>query len=329
MNFKKCLVMIILLALSAFIIAGCGEENVAAEVNGEKITMDELNRQVNELKEMYEDQGMDFSGDNGQVMLDSLQKDVLAGLIDKKIMLQEAKKRTTLEPGDIQDKLQPLMEQFPTEDDFENFLKQLKMNREEIAYILFLQDEITRDVPPVSEEDTKRYYEDNPDQFTTPEQLEVRHILFFVDDGTKEMPAQHTDDEARQMAEDVIAQLNEGQDFAELAKEKSEDVGTKENGGLYTATEASTVAEFYTAASGLSVGKYTVEPVKTDYGYHVIKLEGTTPVGLQPFAEVKEHLAAELWDQAKQKEFNRFMQEATEAAVIVNKLIDEKQGNEE
>ena len=83
MNFKKCLVMIILLALSAFIIAGCGEENVAAEVNGEKITMDELNRQVNELKEMYENQGMDFSGENGQVMLDSLQKDVLAGLIDK------------------------------------------------------------------------------------------------------------------------------------------------------------------------------------------------------------------------------------------------------
>ncbi|NLJ75984.1 MAG: hypothetical protein GX325_01835 [Peptococcaceae bacterium] len=329
MNFKKCLVMIILLALSAFIIAGCGEENVAAEVNGEKITMDELNRQVNELKEMYENQGMDFSGENGQVMLDSLQKDVLAGLIDKKIMLQEAKKRTTLEPGDIQEKLQPLMEQFPTEDDFENFLKQLKMNKEEIAYILFLQDEVTRDVPPVSEEDTRRYYEDNPDQFTTPEQLEVRHILFFVDDGTKDMPARHTDDEARQMAEDVIAQLNEGQDFAELAREKSEDVGTKENGGLYTATKSSTVAEFYTAASGLSVGKYTMEPVKTDYGYHVIKLEGTTPVGLQPFAEVKEHLAAELWDQAKQKEFNRFMQEATREAVIVNKLIDEKQGNEE
>ena len=176
------------------------------------------------------------------------------------------------------------------------------------------------------EEDTRRYYRIARISLPlgTARGASYTVLLMMAD-----IPARHTDDKARQMAEDVIAQLNEGQDFAELAREKSEDVGTKENGGLYTATKSSTVAEFYTAASGLSVGKYTMEPVKTDYGYHVIKLEGTTPVGLQPFAEVKEHLAAELWDQAKQKEFNRFMQEATREAVIVNKLIDEKQGNEE
>ena len=71
------------------------------------------------------------------------------------------------------------MEQFPIEDDFENFLKQLKMNREEIAYILFLQDEITRDVPPVSEEDTKRYYEDNGSIYYAGT-AGVCHILFLL-----------------------------------------------------------------------------------------------------------------------------------------------------
>ncbi|MDD4334072.1 MAG: peptidylprolyl isomerase [Desulfotomaculaceae bacterium] len=327
MRFKKHLVMIALLALTVFIFAGCGE-NVIAEVNGEKITMDELTLQVNELKEMYEKQGMDFSGDNGQSLLESLQKDVLAGLIEKKIMLQEAKNIVTLGPEDVQEKLQPLKEQFPTEDNFKDFLKQVKMNEKEVAYILSLQDEVTKDVPLVAEDDARKYYDDNPDQFSQPEQLEVRHILFFVNDGTKELPTQHTDAEARQMAEDVIAQLNQGQDFAGLAKEKSEDNGTKENGGLYTATKSSTVTEFYTAASALAVGEYTTEPVKTDYGYHVIKLEKVTPVGQQPFAEVNESLTAHLWDQAKQEKFNQFLQEAKEKAVIVNKL-DEKQGNQE
>ncbi|OQA09658.1 MAG: Foldase protein PrsA 3 precursor [Firmicutes bacterium ADurb.Bin373] len=322
---KKCLVMIGLLALTVFIFAGCGE-NVVAEVNGEKITMKELTMQVNELKEMYEKQGMDFSGDNGADLLDSLQKDVLAGMIEKKIMLQEAKNRIT--PEDVEEKIRLLKEQFPSEDDYKNFLTQVKMDEKEVAHILFLQDEVTKDVAPAAEDEIRKYYDDNPNQFSQPEQLEVRHILFFVDNGTTELPTKHTDAEARQMAEDVIAQLNQGRDFAELAREKSEDTGTKEDGGLYTATKSSTVTEFYTAASALAVGEYTAEPVKTDYGYHIIKLEKVIPAQQQPFEEVKEALAAQLTDMAKQKKFNDFMQEAKDKAAIVNKL-DEKQGNQE
>jgi len=322
---KKCLVMIGLLALTVFIFAGCGE-NVVAEVNGEKITMKELTMQVNELKEMYEKQGMDFSGDNGADLLDSLQKDVLAGMIEKKIMLQEAKNRIT--PEDVEEKIRLLKEQFPSEDDYKNFLTQVKMDEKEVAHILFLQDEVTKDVAPAAEDEIRKYYDDNPNQFSQPEQLEVRHILFFVDNGTTELPTKHTDAEARQMAEDVIAQLNQGRDFAELAREKSEDTGTKEDGGLYTATKSSTVTEFYTAASALAVGEYTAEPVKTDYGYHIIKLEKVILAQQQPFEEVKEALAARLTDMAKQEKFNEFMQEAKDKAAIVNKL-DEKQGNQE
>ena len=324
---KKCLVMIGLLALTVFIFAGCGE-NVVAEVNGEKITMKELTMQVNELKEMYEKQGMDFSGDNGQTLLESLQKDTLESMIETRIMLQEAKNIGKLEPQDVQKKLQPLKAQFPAEDDFKNFLEQVKLSEEEVAYVLSLQDEVTKDVAPAAEDEIRKYYDDNPNQFSRPEQLEVRHILFFVDNGTTELPTKHTDAEARQMAEDVIAQLNQGRDFAELAREKSEDTGTKEDGGLYTATKSSTVTEFYTAASALAVGAYTAEPVKTDYGSHIIKLEKVIPAQQQPFEEVKEALAAQLTDMAKQKKFNDFMQEAKDKAAIVNKL-DEKQGNQE
>lgn len=327
MNTKKYLAVMIVLALAALVFAGCGED-IAATVNGEKITMDELNQQVNELKTMYEQQGLDFNGDNGQALVESLQKDTLESMIETKIMLQEAKKLVNLEPQAIQEKLAPLKGQFPSEDDFKKFLEQVKLSEEEVAYILFLQDEVTKDIAAPTEEDLKKYYDENTGQFSQPEQLEVRHILFFVDDGTKGLPAQHSDEEARQMAADVIASLDEGGDFAGLARERSEDAGTKEDGGLYTATESSTVTEFYKAAAALSEGEYTAEPVKTDYGYHVIKLEKVIPAGQKPFEEVKETLAAQLTDQAKQEKFSQFMQEARDKAVIVNKL-DEKQGKEE
>jgi peptidyl-prolyl cis-trans isomerase C len=229
---KKGSLIIGLLALVVLIIAGCGE-NVVATVNGEKITRDQLTLQVNELKSSYEEQGIDFNGDNGQTLINSLEKDTLDQMIDTKIMLQEARKIGKLEPQDIQEKIQPLREQFPAEAEYNTFLSQVKLSEEDVAYVLYLQDEVTKDVAPVSEEELRKYYDENQEQFSQPEQLEVRHILFFVDDGTKGLPTQHTDAEARKMAEDVVALLDEGRDFAELAKEKSEDSGTKAEGGLY------------------------------------------------------------------------------------------------
>jgi peptidyl-prolyl cis-trans isomerase C len=312
-----------LLVLAALVFTGCGA-NVVATVNGEKITQDELTLQVNTLKESYEKQGIDFSGDNGPTLMASLEKDTLDQMIDTRIMLQEAKKLGKLEPQDIQEKIQPLKVQFPTEEDFKSFLDQVKLTEEEVAYILYLQEETTKDVAPASEDDLKKYYDENKETFSQPEQLEVRHILFFADDGTKGLPAQHTDAEAKKMADDVIALLDEGKDFAGLAMGKTEDSSTKAEGGLYTATESSTGTEFYAAASVLAEGEYTAEPVKTEYGYHVIKLEKRIPATQEPFEQVKASLSDQLTDQAKQEKFNQVMQEARDKAVIVNKLAEKE-----
>ena len=312
-----------LLVLAALVFTGCGA-NVVATVNGEKITQDELTLQVNTLKESYEKQGIDFSGDNGPTLMASLEKDTLDQMIDTRIMLQEAKKLGKLEPQDIQEKIQPLKVQFPTEEDFKSFLDQVKLTEEEVAYILYLQEETTKDVAPASEDDLKKYYDENKETFSQPEQLEVRHILFFADDGTKGLPAQHTDAEAKKMADDVLALLDEGKDFAGLAMEKTEDSSTKAEGGLYTATESSTGTEFYAAASALAEGEYTAEPVKTEYGYHVIKLEKRIPATQEPFEQVKASLSEQLTDQAKQEKFNQVMQEARDKAVIVNKLAEKE-----
>ncbi len=313
------ILLVTLLILAAIAAAGCGKEMVAS-VNGEKIYREDLSEQVDELKKSYEQQGMDFSGDQGGNMLQSMEQDTLEQIIDTRIMLQEAKKIGKLTKDQVQERVKPLKEQFPSDEEYQEFLAQVNLKEEEVAYILFLQEEVVKDVAPASDEELKKYYEDNSEQFSEPEQFQVRHILFFIDDGTKGYPAQHTDDEARKMAEDIIIQLDQGQDFAELAGQKSEDSTTKTNGGLYTFTEGETVQEFSDAATALKEGEYTEKPVKTDYGYHLIKLEKIIPASQKSFDETKQQIADHLSGQAKQAKFDQFMQEAKDKAAIVNKL---------
>lgn len=319
------ILLLALVALAVLVAAGCSS-GVVATVNGEKITSGELSQRVQEAKAGYEKQGIDFSGDKGKTFMDSLQKDTLDQIITSKLMLQEAKKLGKLTPEQVQEKIKPLKEQFPTEEEYKKFLSQIKMTEEDAAYILNLQDQVTKDVPPASDADIKKYYDENKDQFSQPEQFQARHILFFVDEGDKNYPVKHTDAEAKKMAEDAIAQLKQGKDFAELATEKSEDSGTKNDGGTLTFSKTDVVKEFYDAANALKPGEYTQKPVKTKYGYHVIKLEKRTPASQESFEQVKDHIAEQISEQTKQAKFTQFLQEARGKAEIVNKLA-EKEGS--
>ncbi|WP_313467362.1 peptidylprolyl isomerase [Carnobacterium sp.] len=92
------------------------------------------------------------------------------------------------------------------------------------------------------------------DAYTPP--MTVAHILVTDEDKAK----------------DLITQLNDGADFATLAKENSTDTGTAENGGELTFSTGEMVPEFEEAAAKLDEGKITTEPVKSEYGYHIIKM---------------------------------------------------------
>jgi len=312
--------LLLALAVAAVLaVSGCGG-GVVAIVNGEKITSEELSRRVDEIKSIMEQQGIDFSGDQGKIFMESLQKKTLDDMINNKLILQEARKSGRLTPEQIQEKIKSFKEQFPSGEEYDRFLEQVKMSEEDIAYILNLQEQVTRDAPPVSEADARKYYDENKKQFEQPEQLQVRHILFFVDDGEKSYPVKHTDAEARQMAEEVIAQLKQGKDFAGLAREKSEDSGTKADGGLYTFSEGEAVKEFSDAARALRPGEYTKSPVRTEYGYHIIKMEKKIAARQYSFEDVKQQLTYQLTEQARESKFNDYMEEVKSRAVIVNKL---------
>ena len=103
--------------------------------------------------------------------------------------------------------------------------------------------------------------------------MTARHILISPDvkDDATDEEKEKAEKEAKKKAEEIIEKLKNGEDFKKLAEKYSDDEGTKKNGGLFSDFEKSeVVSEFWNATSKLKDNEYTKEPVKSDYGYHII-----------------------------------------------------------
>lgn len=119
--------------------------------------------------------------------------------------------------------------------------------------------------------DLKTHYDANKDRL---DKATVGHILFLTTDSSGQALTQEKQDLAKKNAEDILAKVKAGGDFAALAKEYSEDTGTKEAGGAITLTKDNTyVAEFQNWALDPVRKVGDAEIVKTTYGYHVMKMQ--------------------------------------------------------
>jgi peptidyl-prolyl cis-trans isomerase D len=134
--------------------------------------------------------------------------------------------------------------------------------------------------------DVQRFYNDNIAQYQTPEQIRASHILLNTagkDEAT-----------VRKQAEDILSQARAGADFAALAVKFSEDEGSKVNGGdLDYFSRGRMVPEFETAAFALEPGQIS-DLVKTQYGFHIIKLADRKPAVTRAFDEVRPQIEEQL-----------------------------------
>jgi peptidyl-prolyl cis-trans isomerase D len=141
----------------------------------------------------------------------------------------------------------------------------------------------------ISDAELQRSYDQNKDQYRTPETVDVRHILL----KTTDKPAAE-EAKIKEKAQDIEKQLKAGANFAELAKKYSEDPGAAQTGGEYKGvTRGQMVPEFEQAAFSLKPGEIS-DPVKTTYGYHILQVEKHDQARLKPFAEAKGDIAATL-----------------------------------
>ena len=167
--------------------------------------------------------------------------------------------------------------------------------RESILPVQEVQEKVASDAEP-SDEEIQKYYEQNKEaQFTTPEQRCVRHILFNKDQKEK--------------AEDVKQKLENGGDFAKLAKEYSQDPGSAEKGGdLGCLVKGETVPEFEKAAFGAEQGEI-VGPVETEFGYHILKVTDVKPEQTRSIQEVESQIRSQLAAEKQTEEFNKWIEE--------------------
>ncbi len=144
----------------------------------------------------------------------------------------------------------------------------------------------------VTAEDITRYYEDNRDQYSTPEQVHAAHILFKTE-GKDEAAV-------RRLAEEVLAKAKAGTDFAALARQYSDDEASKARGGdLDFFGRGAMVPEFEQVAFSLPPGSLS-DLVKTQYGFHIVKVLEKRPAVTRTLEEVKPQIEDQIkWERAQ------------------------------
>lgn len=159
---------------------------------------------------------------------------------------------------------------------------------------VLVQELLTRDGEALrgrltlKDEDVKAYYDKHPEAFKTPESFNARHILVSIKGSPKAREDAPTEEEAKARIALAAKALAEGKTWEAVAKEYSDDPGSKETGGLYeNMTYGVFVPEFDAAVRSQELGKVGA-PVKTVFGFHLIQVEKRNAPELPPFEKAKE-----------------------------------------
>ncbi len=160
----------------------------------------------------------------------------------------------------------------------------------------------------VSDSEAKEFYEKNKDKFVQKETVHARHILV-----TDEKTAKEIIDQLKGLQGEVLKKK-----FIELARTKSTGPSAPKGGDLGTFTKGQMVPEFSKAVWALEKGKITLEPVKTQFGYHIILLEDKTEVQPVPYEKVKDQIIVSLKQQEFAKKVAAIAKELKSKAKIVD-----------
>jgi len=181
-------------------------------------------------------------------------------------------------------------------------------------------EEVVAGAVKATDEEVQQYYEQHPDEFTTPEAVRASHILVQVARTAPE-PERAA---ARAKLEGIQRRLQAGEDFATLARELSEDPGAKQNGGdLGFSPRGRMVPEFETVAFALKPGE-TSGVVETQFGFHLIRVEERRAAECQPLAAVQQRIAAKIARERQGEAVSAFVEKVSKEAgmeLIIEPLI--------
>ncbi len=293
--------LVLILAVVNILLVGCGsgatlsatpsavagsaasvtsEEGLAALVNGQPITMENYQRQVAQVEAFFQQEGLDFQSEEGQERLAQARRQVLEQMIDQELIRQAAAEMgIDISDAELESNIQEIIEQTGGQGEFEQSLQDTGTSYDDFRQMLLDQlvseavfGAVTESISAVAE------------------QVHARHIL---------LPT-------REQAEEVLARLEGGEDFAFLAREYSEDVSSRERGGdMGFFPRGVTPPEIEDEAFGLPVGELS-GIIESDFGFHIV----------QVLEKGEREIAPEIFENLRQQTFMQWLQERREATNI-------------
>ena len=168
----------------------------------------------------------------------------------------------------------------------------------------------------ITEEDAKKYYDENPTKFEVKEQIRASHILIIPDTTDSEADPNQAKAEAKAKIQGLLEQIKGGADFAELAKANSDGPSAAQGGDLKFFPRGKMAAPFEKAAFELEVGKVS-DIVETRFGYHIIKVTDHKDAGVTSFEQAKNSLIRQLTQRKQAEIANKYIESLKAAANIV------------
>ncbi len=313
---KITIIMTLILAsVSAFAADKKAPEEKVAAVNSVIISKGEFDRELDFFVRRAASGGKQIP----DFQMAQMKNEVLESLINRELLFQESKKKgVQVKSEAVSDQLKNIQQRYPNKDEFKKLLNDMGLTESDlqaqIAHGMAIQkliDEEVADKIKISDEETKSYYDANPQLFQQPEQVKASHILIKVDANATD--AQKA--EARKKIKEVQQKVQKGEDFATLAKTYSEGPSGPRGGDLGYFRRGQMVKPFEAVAFSLKLNE-TSDIVETRFGYHLIKVVGKKPAKKMTYAEVKDRLNDRLKKQKMASETNAYIENLRKGAKI-------------
>ncbi|MFH1381014.1 MAG: peptidylprolyl isomerase [Candidatus Omnitrophota bacterium] len=301
----------------------CGREGTSAYaavvdkivviVNDEVITRGDIDRI---LRPLYQQNKDALGTEELAEKLDTARKALVKRLINDKLLLAEArKKEVEIDQAEIDVKIDEIKKRFPSEEEFvqaiakENLvISDLEKQYRERMLIDKIIDQEVRYSISITPNEVLTYYEENKDKFNEPKKVKVSSILIRVGD-------QHSTEAAEKLARKILSRLEEGGDFAALAKKYSEGPYADSGGDMGWVKENELMDKINDLVFSLEINEIS-GILETTLGFHIFKVDAKAPARVKTFQEVKNPIEEILYRDKVEKKLVEWLDKLKENAYI-------------
>jgi peptidyl-prolyl cis-trans isomerase C len=288
-------------------------DDIAVSVDGKILKKSEVEKDVRETLHSLKDK---IPADKVKEMRKKIAKQLVEGFILRTLMSNEAERRKIgATDKEIRMAIDEIKENLPPDKKVETFMKENKISREHIVLGIKVKKMVKQDLgkkAKPSQKEISKFFDENKEQFVSPENVHVRHVLIAFAEGDNDKVKA----EKKARIEYLRNQLVNGADFAEIARNNSDCSSRNEGGYLGAIIKGQTEKPFEEAAFSQAIN--AIGPiVTTEYGYHVIEVLERKPQKAFPLEEVTSKISSHLEQKNREEAFRALADRLREKAKII------------